>query len=70
MPGLVFAPQVFALRAMLAVPYFEKALYELKDENVTPSAIAALADRVERDIQVRVPKAVVTQPSKQSQINI
>jgi len=42
---------VFALRAMLAVPYFEKALYELPDDEVTPAAVAALADRVEAEVQ-------------------
>ena len=29
--------KVFALRSMLAVPYFEKALYELPDDQVIPS---------------------------------
>lgn len=43
--------EVFALRAMLAVSYFEKALYELPDESVTAEAIVALADKVEREIQ-------------------
>merc|ERR1719389_690114 len=36
---------------MLAVPYFEKALYELPDAEVTPSRIAQLADEVETRIQ-------------------
>lgn len=40
-----------ALRAMLAVPLFEKALYELSDEEVTKEAIAELADRVELQVQ-------------------
>jgi len=43
--------EVFMVRAMLAVPYFEKALYELPDEEVTAEAILALADRVEDEIQ-------------------
>ena len=43
--------QVFFLRSMLAVPYFEKALYELPEERVTPAELAALADDVERRIQ-------------------
>ena len=43
--------EVFALRAMLAVPYFEKALYELPDAGVTPAAVAKLADDVEADLQ-------------------
>ncbi len=38
--------QVFALRAMLAVPYFEKALYELPEADLSPERIAALADEV------------------------
>ena len=40
--------QVFQLRALLAVPYFEKALYEHPD--LTPESIIALADQVEHDI--------------------
>ena len=43
--------KVFALRGMLAVPYFEKALYEMKEEDVTAESIKALADRIEKDIQ-------------------
>lgn len=43
--------KVFALRAMLAVPYFEKALYEMPEEQVTAESIKALADKVEKDIQ-------------------
>ena len=43
--------KVFALRAMLAVPYFEKALYEMKEEDVTAESIKALADKVEKVIQ-------------------
>jgi len=43
--------KVFALRAMIAVPYFEKALYEMADEDVTAESIIALADKVEKDIQ-------------------
>ena len=36
---------------MLAVPYFEKALYELPEERVTPDDLKALADEIERRIQ-------------------
>merc|ERR550537_1441759 len=36
---------------MLSVPYFEKALYELPDDEVTADKIAALADEVEVRIQ-------------------
>lgn len=43
--------KVFALRGMLAVPYFEKALYEMAEEDVTAESIKALADKVEHDIQ-------------------
>ena len=35
---------------MLAVPYFEKALYELPAEQLTPDAIAALADKIESEV--------------------
>ena len=40
--------QVFHLRALLAVPYFERALYE--HAALTPEAIVALADRIETEI--------------------
>jgi len=43
--------QVFALRSMIAVPYFEKALYELPDDEVTVDRVNALARQVELDIQ-------------------
>lgn len=43
--------RVFALRAMLAVSYFEKALYELPESEVTPEKLVALADEVERRVQ-------------------
>ena len=43
--------KVFMLRAMLAVPYFEKALYELPDEEVTAERIQALAQEVEERVQ-------------------
>lgn len=43
--------EVFSLRAMLAVSYFEKALYELPEEEVTPDTIRRIADNVETRIQ-------------------
>lgn len=43
--------RVFALRGMIAVPYFEKALYELDEEEMTAERIATLADQVEKDMQ-------------------
>merc|ERR1712086_1088653 len=43
--------EVFALRGMLAVPYFEKALYELPEEDVTAERIQKLAADVELRIQ-------------------
>lgn len=43
--------KVFALRGMLAVPYFEKALYEMNEEDVTAESIKALADKIENEIQ-------------------
>lgn len=42
---------VFQLRAMLSVSYFEKALYELPESDVTAEKILALADEVEEDMQ-------------------
>ncbi|KXZ48820.1 hypothetical protein GPECTOR_25g405 [Gonium pectorale] len=42
---------VFSLRAMIAVPYFEKALYELPEEEVTAERIISLADEVEKRVQ-------------------
>ena len=42
---------VFQLRAMLSVSYFEKALYELPEEDVTMENILKLADEIEQDIQ-------------------
>lgn len=42
---------VFMLRSMLAVPYFEKALYELPEDQLTNENLLALADRVEMEIQ-------------------
>jgi hypothetical protein len=42
---------VFQLRAMLAVSYFEKALYELPEDQVTKEIVLKLADQVENDIQ-------------------
>lgn len=43
--------EVFMLRSMLAVPYFEKRLYELPAAEVTPERIISLAEEVELDIQ-------------------
>ena len=36
---------------MIAVPYFEKALYELPEAELTAARIASLADEVEHEIQ-------------------
>ena len=43
--------KVFALRMMLAVPFFEKALYELPADQVTPEKVLAVADEVETRVQ-------------------
>eukprot|EP00546_Thalassionema_frauenfeldii_P020638 CAMPEP_0178907646 /NCGR_PEP_ID=MMETSP0786-20121207/7485_1 /TAXON_ID=186022 /ORGANISM="Thalassionema frauenfeldii, Strain CCMP 1798" /LENGTH=645 /DNA_ID=CAMNT_0020579465 /DNA_START=94 /DNA_END=2031 /DNA_ORIENTATION=+ len=43
--------KVFALRAMIAVPYFEKQLYEMAEEDLSAVSIKALADKVEREYQ-------------------
>mmetsp|Transcript_43714 Transcript_43714/g.139326 ORF Transcript_43714/g.139326 Transcript_43714/m.139326 type:complete len:349 (+) Transcript_43714:1235-2281(+) len=42
---------VLDLRAMIAVPFFEKALYEMKDEDLTADNVVALARKVEEEIQ-------------------
>lgn len=43
--------QVFQLRGMLAVPYFEKRLYEMDESALSTEAVLALADEVEEQIQ-------------------
>jgi hypothetical protein len=43
--------QVAELRSMIAVPYFEKALYEMPEEQLTSASLMALADQVEKEIQ-------------------
>jgi hypothetical protein len=42
---------VLDLRAMLAVPYFEKALYEMDEAALSGASLQALADEVETRIQ-------------------
>jgi len=42
---------VFQLRGMLAVPYFEKALYEMPEDQLTVEALTALADKTEHLVQ-------------------
>lgn len=42
---------VFMVRSMLAVPFFEKALYELPEDQVTPDHVNALADSIEKDVE-------------------
>lgn len=43
--------EVFMLRSMLSVPYFEKALYELPEAELTPEGIQKLADHTEIEVQ-------------------
>jgi oligoendopeptidase F len=43
--------EVIGLRSMLAVPYFEKAVYELPEHEVTPERLLKLADETEIKIQ-------------------
>ena len=43
--------EVFMVRSMLAVPFFEKALYELPEERVSPEEVLALADQTEKDVE-------------------
>jgi hypothetical protein len=38
--------KVAELRSMIAVPYFEKALYEMPEEQLTAASLMALADKV------------------------
>eukprot|EP00998_Keelungia_sp_KM082_P007964 NODE_414_length_1972_cov_64.067751_g407_i0.p1 GENE.NODE_414_length_1972_cov_64.067751_g407_i0~~NODE_414_length_1972_cov_64.067751_g407_i0.p1 ORF type:complete len:644 (+),score=174.10 NODE_414_length_1972_cov_64.067751_g407_i0:29-1933(+) len=45
------AYKVFGLRAMIAVPYFEKALYELPEEEVTVERVLQLEKETEEKIQ-------------------
>eukprot|EP01061_Rhynchopus_euleeides_P025160 TRINITY_DN405_c0_g1_i1.p1 TRINITY_DN405_c0_g1~~TRINITY_DN405_c0_g1_i1.p1 ORF type:complete len:660 (+),score=294.04 TRINITY_DN405_c0_g1_i1:115-1980(+) len=42
--------QVFACRSMLVVPFFEKALYELPEDQMTPEVVLKIADEVETKI--------------------
>jgi oligoendopeptidase F len=43
--------KVRRLREMLSVPYFEKALYELPDDQLAADRIQELADDIERKVQ-------------------
>ncbi|KAJ3108082.1 hypothetical protein HDU97_002317 [Phlyctochytrium planicorne] len=43
--------EVFALRAMLAVPFFERRLYDLPEDELTAEKMIAIADEVEIAIQ-------------------
>ena len=43
--------EVLALRGMLAVPYFEKALYEMPEAELSAASVKALADEVEEKVQ-------------------
>eukprot|EP00197_Chlamydomonas_leiostraca_P012787 CAMPEP_0202859018 /NCGR_PEP_ID=MMETSP1391-20130828/1317_1 /ASSEMBLY_ACC=CAM_ASM_000867 /TAXON_ID=1034604 /ORGANISM="Chlamydomonas leiostraca, Strain SAG 11-49" /LENGTH=626 /DNA_ID=CAMNT_0049538015 /DNA_START=77 /DNA_END=1957 /DNA_ORIENTATION=- len=43
--------EVFALRGMLAVPFFERALYETPEEQLSVEGLLALADRIEQQVQ-------------------
>jgi len=43
--------KVLGLRNMISVSYFEKALYELPEDQLTSEAVTSLADKVEREIQ-------------------
>jgi len=55
--------EVFDLGRMLVVPFFERALYELPDEEVTAERILALADEVEVRVQGGLaPRPVLSVP--------
>ncbi|KAJ3028000.1 UNVERIFIED_CONTAM: hypothetical protein HDU68_002682 [Siphonaria sp. JEL0065] len=43
--------KVFALTSMLAVPIFERRLYEMPEDKLTVEAMLALADQVELEVQ-------------------
>ena len=43
--------EVLTLRGMIAVPYFEKALYEMAEEDLSAASVKALADKIEMEIQ-------------------
>jgi hypothetical protein len=43
--------EVFMVRSMLSVPYFERALYDLPEGEVSGQRILALADEVESRIE-------------------
>ena len=43
--------EVFQLRGMIAVPYFEKALYEMDESELTAENIQKVADEIELKIQ-------------------
>lgn len=42
---------VFLVRSRLAVCYFEKAVYELAEDEVTPERLQALADEIEHEVK-------------------
>lgn len=44
--------EVFMVRAMLAVPYLEKALYELPEDQLSVPTLLKMADDIENNIQV------------------
>lgn len=46
---------VFQLRGMITIPFFEKALYELQEDDVTPESILDLADKVDNEIMGGAP---------------
>merc|ERR1711871_1688182 len=54
--------RVLTLRAMLAVPYFERALYELDDADVTAEKILSLVHDVESNIQGSAPRPLMSVP--------
>ena len=55
--------QVFRTRGMLVVPYFEKALYELPEDQVTPEVVLKLADEIDKKIYLgECARPVITVP--------
>ena len=54
--------KVFGLRGMLAVPYYEKALYELPESEVTPENIIRIGKEVDERFTVVTSRPVLAVP--------
>ncbi|KAL0221343.1 hypothetical protein RCL1_001197 [Eukaryota sp. TZLM3-RCL] len=56
--------KLLRLRQMLIVPFFERALYELAESDVTPEKVANLADQIEKQILIKIqsPRPLLSVP--------